>query len=755
MPIEFEWKLSLDQLAKLIPNRKLGDPQVKVDLATGSVAALVAPEESGLTFTLDEGATAVIEAFNSENDLDIGGVVGPVPQPGSLEPGPALVFGSDGGWLKYAALVRVKAKAGVELPYLAASGEAEASVLIADYRRHALTDNVRDAVIADVTSLRVPFRADHVAALQVGDALALQARARLQASVKVSWSDVFTSNLSRFAALLPPGQLVQLKTTVGASVAAAVGVTDELLLTFVREDAAGVVVTVKKAAWRTAKVTPTIGVKVEWGDENALGSLLGAAYEALVGRKEVQQFETALDKWLAGNLSPELKELLAFVLDRFGLDFDKANPQATKQLWAELKAKVKETLLDLAQVKVEAAFAYEYARISEDQVLTRFVIPVNRLATVHRKLLVGKLGAALIEVGDTNIRSYLRQKSTKASSAWGFALGFKDAMAIEGRDAKSLRESVEYASRHGATGPRRIAYRGTRGYKGSLFGVSGSWACDFKADMKDIRSDPSAADFEYGLYLQIAHEGGLSGNGLAQATDEAVVWRAFDDADAPEVVQAITHLVPNGNASSRLELKIGNAEFRQILPLLATGDAKPFGRALARAMPWDGSTARRFVQLREGHYDDLWFTYLFERAQDWTPERAGARTYERLRKISLAKNYAYFEKTCGPNSLADVLDKNARTGQGKYSATFLAWQSMVAGAAILRDAIAQRQHPTVFKTVFGRFEDLWTQSFHTKAFGGLLLDLAAALPGGLSAIEVTFTVEVPDKEALVFSTARA
>src|SRR6185503_4580127 len=97
--------------------------------------------------------------------------------------------------------------------------------------------------------------------------------------------------------------------------------------------------------------------------------------------------------------------------------------------------------------------AYEYARIADDQVLTRFVIPANRLAAVHRKLIIGKLGAALDQVGDENIRSYLRQRSTKASSAWGFALGFRDAMAVEGRDAKSLRESVEYASRYGATGP--------------------------------------------------------------------------------------------------------------------------------------------------------------------------------------------------------------------------------------------------------------------------------------------------------------
>jgi hypothetical protein len=36
-----------------------------------------------------------------------------------------------------------------------------------------------------------------------------------------------------------------------------------------------------------------------------------------------------------------------------------------------------------------------------------------------------------------------------------------------------------------------------------------------------------------------------------------------------------------------------------------------------------------------------------------------------------------------------------------------------------------------------------------------LLDLATNLPGGISLIEATFTVEVPDKEALVFSTARA
>ena len=113
--------------------------------------------------------------------------------------------------------------------------------------------------------------------------------------------------------------------------------------------------------------------------------------------------------------------------------------------------------------------------------------------------------------------------------------------------------------------------------------------------------------------------------------------------------------------------------------------------------------------------------------------------------------------TAYPNTFADVLDKNSRLADvgSQYGGTYVRWQRLVAGMALLRDGLQQGADPTVIERVFEELEELWRVSFHVKAFGAMLLDLATKSVQGLAAVERTFTAVTGtgDKQAQIVFTA--
>ncbi|ADO75014.1 hypothetical protein [Stigmatella aurantiaca] len=762
----FEWKLAkLDELKDLVSDAQLKDSQIRLNLASARVEQPLSLGFEGLSFVLDVGVEVAIEAFNSPGDVDAEGVIGEAAtkeQEDASRLSPPLVLGPDDAWLKYAARTRVKAQSGTSMPFLSIGVGGDVSVLVADYHLHPLDRKARDAFLADTKALRLPFVTDHVLKLRPREALAFQARLRMETSMSLKWSDVFTSQLSALSRLLPAGTLLSLKTSAGASVTGSVTVSDDFLLTFSREKEGFLVVSVQKGAAREARLAAEVGVTVEAANPE----VFGAVVDALVGAPGVAQFEKLVDKLASQplNLNDTEKDLLRWVLDRLGMEEYETDASAIKQAWEDRKAKAREIISQMAAEKLTVGFQYEYSRLSEQQTLLRMELPDAQVRQLHSLLMLGKMSDVLKKVEPGALRSYFHQNSETRREAWGFTLGFSK-WQLQSRDQKKLQRVVQYGSPDTLHGPQRIAYLGVRGYEGSLFGTKGRWSIDFKCDMEAFRIQPTVQDFQYGLYFQIARSGKPSSDELRQALDEAITWRVFDDADEETVFKDIQAAIQGQEVELRLELKFTDALMRELIPQVAAGDADPFARALGRVMPWNTTRARVEPEFRQELYAPLWKTYLLAKAKGWTPASAAALAADWLKRNPIAKGkageVAYWEGrgTGHPNTFADVLDKNARHADigSSYGGTYVRWQRMVAGMALLRDALLQGRDPSILEKVFDELEEFWRLSFHLKAFGALLLELAPKTSQGLQAVERTFSV-VPasgdQKAQRIFSASR-
>ncbi|WP_224361424.1 hypothetical protein [Hyalangium versicolor] len=757
----FEWKLaSLDELKALLLDTPLQDSQIRVNLATIKVQQPISLGLEALSFVVDGGAETAIEAFNAPGDVDADGVIGDKPaQEDVSKLSPPLVLGQD-AWLKYGVRVRAKAQAGVNMPFLSGSASGEVSLYVADYHVHSLTESLRDALNKDTKNLRLPLVLDHVLKLQPKEALSFQARTRLETSLSLSWADVFTSNLNALSRLLPAGTLLALKTSVGASVSGSVSVADDFILTFSREQAGSVVVSVQKGAVRSAKLAAQIGVTVE----AASADVMGAVLDALVGLPGLSHFEALIDKLSTTPLNDEEKKLLRLALDRLGLTDYEADASALKRAWEDQKARAKQALTTLAAEKISAGFQYEYSRLSDEQTLMRMVLTDEQLKGVHTSLVLGRMSQVLKQVDPSVMRSYFQQASRTLSEAWGFTLGFSKWQMLHSQGQKKLQRVTQFGSPDSVHGPRKYAYVGVRSYEGGFFQDRGGWSVDFKCDMGEFKSEPSVRDFNFGLYLLLRRSGKMSETSLRQAIDEAIVWHVLDDADEEQVLQQIQAAAKGGPVELRLEVKLADPIFRELTSLVAFGQPEFFAKALARSMPWDTSRARSAPEFRQGVYAPLWMAYLTEKAKDWTPPRAAQRAAAWLKQDKIAKGtageVAFWEGTGRPNTFADVLDKNSRLADvgGMYGGTYVRWQRLVSGMARLKDGLLTGADPTLIDDVFSDLEELWRVSFHVKAFGAMLLDLSTKSVQGLKAVERTFTVVTgsgDQQSQLLFSASRA
>ncbi|WP_224244541.1 hypothetical protein [Hyalangium gracile] len=757
----FEWKLaSLDELKGLLLATPLQDSQVRVNLATVKVEQPISLGLEALSFVVDGGAETSIEAFNAPGDVDVDGVIGEAAtQEDVLKLSPPLVLGQD-AWLKYGVRARAKAQAGATMPFLSASASGEVTLFVADYHVHSLTEQLRDAINKDTKNLRLPLVLDHVLKLQPKEALSFQARTRLETSVSLRWADVFTSNLNALSRLLPAGTLLGLKTSIGASVVGSVTVSDDFILTFSREQAGAMVVSVQKGAVRGPKLAAQIGVSVE----AAGAEVIDAALNALVGLPGLAQFEALLDKLATLQLNEEEKKVLRLALDRLGLSDYEADASALKKAWEDQKAKAKQALTTMAAEKIAAGFQYEYARLSDEQTLLRLVLSDEQLKQFHTPLVMGRLSQVLGKIEPGALRSYFQQATRTLNEAWGFSLGFSKWSLLHSQTQKKLQRVTQYGSPDRVHGPKRYAYVGLRSYEGGLFQDRGGWSIDFKCDMGGFKSEPTVRDFDFGLYMLLRRNGKLSDESLRQAIDEAIVWHVLDDADEEQVFKQIRDAAKGGPVEVRLEVKLADTLFRELTSLVAFGQPEFFAKALARSMPWSSIRARSEPEFRQGVYAPLWMAYLTEKAKDWTPQKAAQRAAAWLKQDRIAKGVggevAFWEGTGRANTFADVLDKNSRLADvgGMYGGTYVRWQRLVSGMARLRDGLVQGADPTLIDSVFSELEELWLVSFHVKAFGAMLLDLSTRSVQGLKAVERTFTVVAGTGEQqtqLVFSASRA
>jgi hypothetical protein len=223
----------------------------------------------------------------------------------------------------------------------------------------------------------------------------------------------------------------------------------------------------------------------------------------------------------------------------------------------------------------------------------------------------------------------------------------------------------------------------------------------------------------------------------------------FDDADEEKVMERVGGAVQRERVETRLELKLNDAAFRNVLARVTTASARSLmGRALARALPWYRWKARQLVEVRESAYAPIWEALLADKS--WSPTTAASAAARALRHHPIAKEIYDVEgvwPSTGLITFASVL--HAHPGTAAAAEQF--WLGLDA----LAKAVQGARPAAVIEETFRSIQGMWGQSFHLKAAGVFLLALAAQTPEGVGAVERTFTVAFPESNAqVVFGTPR-
>ncbi|RKH15306.1 hypothetical protein D7V97_00420 [Corallococcus sp. CA053C] len=741
------WKLVLlDEVSKVLPDAPLKGSDIRVELP-GASYALPAGEKLGpLTFAFDVSAKGFIEGYDAPSDVDAAGVVGSEPGDPATQLAPALVFGGDQAWLKYAVETRVKAEVGFPLPYVALSANGDVRVLLADYHRHTQDTNARAALKADAGVLRLPLLTASLDTLGVGEAFSFQARGELSVTATLDWTDVYTTNLQALTKLLSASSLFSFEAKAGATVSAKVKVVDDYAVIFSRPEAGRVRVQVKKVVAREAGVTADLHVEANLIDASSVVAQVEHVLEGLLS-VPLATFESLMTKLETHTLSAAESKVLRIVLDRLGFQELEAQPTALRQAWEKLRGDARTSVQALAEAKFSAGFRYEYLRLREQTTLLSTVCTDAQARVLHPLLVGGNMAGAMqrMQAEGMALEQCLLKEVNKESQAWGFSLKLGK-WSLGGNDERQLTQVVQRNSLE-KEAPQRISFLGVRSYTRALLTPDAFWTADFKADMGEFRKSPTVADFDLGLYLLLRHDARKRGeDDLRQAVDEAIIWGALDDAEEEEVMRRIREASGGKAVETRVELKLDNRTLRDVIQHAADPDAPTvFSRALARALPWYSVPCRDRPTVRETVYAPLWRAYL---DQNWSAADAAKTVAAHLKTNPLVGLFAHTEGLLGNGMLtfAEVIQKNP--------GTVAKWRDLRAGLLDLRNN--EQRSPSVFAGAFKALSQSWAQSFHLKASGAFFLELAARGGNGLASVERTFTVTVPDTgTSIVFSKSRA
>lgn len=732
------------ELVKQAPDAPLSSAHLQQKLVSGSVdSPAVTTNVPGLSGSVSTGAEVDVESFTSPSDSDELGVVGASGTPEDATLTPALVMGETDAWLKYEVAANVKVTAAEDFPFIGASVDGQREVVVADYHRHAKSENTRKAILADAAKLRFPMAAGELDRLGVGEAFTIQTKGSVTAQLILKWSDVFSTNVGDLLGLLKGSPLLVLKADVNANVSAKVTVSDGFVLVFSRPAAGKIKIGLRKAQGHGFSAAAQLGVSAH-PDTDAINAALGGVVDSVLGMGWAE-----LDKLLVkSQRTPEEAEAVQRAMERLGTSAS-SDTSLVHQAYEALKKAGFDALWNLVQAKAEAGFTYEYTRLEEGATLLELTLSDEEAKALHLSLLRGDVSHVIAEELKKQRRPdrYLRQDTYTSEQAWGFSLSFSRWELIASHDDDKLTAIVT----RDLSGNVKLAYAGVRGYSGKLFDWSAQWGGDLKADQRVFLPSPTAADLHFGLHLNLRRTlDDRSERSLRVALDEAIVWRVFADGDEEAALEELKSLAKLGKPiEARLELRTDDGVTRAMLASVGSDVAvldALFARALARALPWMNYKCRRIVEVREAVYAPLWAAFL--RDGHWSPGDAARTVGMRLRRDPIGKEIADVEGMVGGYTgvarFAEVVQA--------YPGTAGEWTDFRDGLLLLRDGIAQSRAPDFLAKAYGGLKSLWAQSFHLRAVGAFWTAVAAKARGTLDGVERTLTVTSGD-QTRVFSSS--
>lgn len=674
----------------------------------------------GLTF----GASAkfAINAYNDAQDNDdeqVVGVPGVKTPTGVLDP--KIPFDTQKAWLRYSFVGGLTAEAKAKLQAVNVGVDARAEMVFSDYRMHAPGDDALTRIASDLPSLRTALDVNDVLAMNPGEALYYQVRGELAFSVKVSFADVFTKTLSEIASALPSSETFAIQIDVGAFASFQIKTTDDFVLVFWRDRAAGQFhAGVRKASTRGGSGALGVSVTAKFARPDEITKLAMTFFEGAFGAP-LAKVTAILDAAAGGNLDETQKKVFDRVVQLLGIEDAVDQIAAARDRLNDLPGQLEAKIEEVVTTQIGLSWKYEYSRVESTQNIVEAALTRDQLTQLHPSLVAQQVQPLLdrAKTSDTDtdpahditLTKYLDEKTIVRTGGFGFSLGIGKWFQIGASDKNKLtirqRRSLDQKQ-------SMISYIGAREFSETLGKITDKFAFDFAASMDNWAEKPTAADFDFSLALAVSDQDRkLDKNDVARIIDTASLWSIITSDDVSTVAEALKGSIGK-RTTARYELKFPEEVLRQQVAAMAGNrNDGQMAMALAAAMPWREEFSRASWRRRLGLYTRAWQLRLQD---DRTSGDEAVRAIERdLRDQGML----LIDRSPVGDSLRQQIELNP-----EVVPHYTGW---VTGMALLAEAVGAgtMQHSKI-ETIFSLLHSYFTRKLYVRAIGRRLTDLAAA-----------------------------
>jgi hypothetical protein len=726
--------------------KKLGDKDLPVSLGDHEIdkTPIKLPvRKDSINFSLGVEGKCDVSLFNDANDFDAEKPDEVLGKSGSL-----VEFAPGSAWLKYSASVGIKTDSGLEVERFGFSFGGNAAVSTAIYRKHKPDETVLAATTSDAAPLITIFSPNRIKDLSPGEAVTFSFQGELQASVKVTWSDIFSTNLSAITELLNKNELFKLSIGAEASAGFSVSVKDNYSVKIIckKKDTFGLYIAKTKSRSAAGSIGAKVGAEFENKDE--IQTVLTAIVEGYFkqGEEKIKQIIAKAED----ELNKSDNEIIRMIADRLGWDNEKSLLKKLKDEYNSIQKKLTTKIEELAKLKVSASFSYDYSRINSSSTLLEAETNADGIRQFHTEILKLDVRPLIASIqGKEKIlkgAKLLKKDVETISRVSGFSIGFGNWKAFS-----TKKEKIEESRVENEDGFRQISFMGMRSYTDRAGADGAEWKIDLNAQMPSFsqRKVPFANEFDYSLYLNLTTvEKKVTLQEAARFTDLAAIWGIIPEGDVETEAKDLADKVAKSqNITLTCEFKVSPNALEPMLPVLArtAKNQKLIALALGKAMPrWSDHALRRNITDRAQVYGELWNAYLNDKDIPSVAQIYADAAFRLLQKkeAALAKAERDFSKgPFQPEAFGSIINNNP--------GTFTSVERLAASLKNLADGNdlkSTAQYDPLIPKSFDGVEDFWRHRHHFRMLGVLLAMVADASPLLKQHIERTATVSYKDSK---------
>lgn len=717
-------RLEIVELAALLlayQQKTLGNKEIR-DLFPNTSAKVEKPfssESKEIAFSIGAFTSFNALVFNSLDDKDDDGVVG-------SEEDSLLQFTPGKAWIKYSANGEVKAKGELSLGSIGLKIDSNSSLRYNCYKAHEPTDLISEAVkkdlddyvlISSVTNIRKNLK-EH-------DGVSFHARAVLNTSLEIGWSDIFASNLGQIGNILKAGETFKIELGASASVGMRISLEDFFEVIIVIREQNAFEVCLQKASKKDIKGTVGAKIGVEFADQSAVNTVLAKVYEGIlkVGEEEAKKL---IEKINGGEDIDFSEDDLLKIQKRLGLAPEEKLDDVLEKL-KKIDQQIRNTISDIAKNKVSAGFLFEYNRIKQSKSFFRATFNEAALKNYHEDLIKFNLEKVLEYVRNANepqdvkVTTYLHEVTKTVRRGWGFGLNISKWLSFSGEKYRENETTIVRNLQNKA----KLSYVGTRMYEGSWNSNIKRYGASLSAQMRSfsVLEDPLMTEQDFGLQV-LMHQTERKTNQeeLKDWIDQAIVWGAVNSGDFDRLYSELKYLTKQRGVSFTTQLKINHAAFLRLLPLLAEQNDRFWAGVLAASMfIRERNEVRKNMFLRKTAYDDLWYSYLVKPVHH--PGFWASAAEQEITKFD--KTLAYWE---GEMKSSQMGNPGSFTNLVSYNGIENGIQNLIDGFKIIEKGLQSSSKVDAnIEKAFNVMENFFKQQFKTRAFGRALIEYASTL----------------------------